>query len=78
MEMKSEILLVFILTIILLAFAFVALAIGIIVKKKGKFPNTHVGSNEALKKQGISCVKSFDRSEQQKAKQEKRAEQQEK
>ena len=43
--------------IILLAvgLAVLLLAVGIIFKKNGRFPNTHVGGNRAMRERGISC-----------------------
>jgi len=38
----------------------VLLCINIIVKKNGKFPNTHIGGNPALQKKGIKCVQAQD------------------
>ncbi len=40
--------------------AFILLAIKIIVKKDGKFPNTHIGRNKALADKGITCALSTD------------------
>ncbi|PIF03246.1 MAG: hypothetical protein CR987_00470 [Draconibacterium sp.] len=57
---------VILLTILLMTLAVLFLAIKILLKKNGKFPNTHVSSNKALKKQGITCAHSFDRMEQEK------------
>lgn len=37
------------------------LAIKVIVKKGGEFPNTHVSGNKALRKKGISCAKTQQR-----------------
>lgn len=48
----------------LIAVAFIGLGIQILIKKGGKFPNTHVGGNPYLQKQGISCAKTQDRIEQ--------------
>lgn len=31
------------------------LSIKLIIKKDGKFPSSHVGSQQALRDQGISC-----------------------
>lgn len=56
---------VFLLAIILVAVAVVALAISIIVKKDGKFPELHIGKNEKLKEKGITCATSQDKLEQQ-------------
>lgn len=36
------------------------LAIKLIVKKNGRFPNTHVGHSAAMRKRGITCVQSMD------------------
>ena len=57
------------LAIALVAIGFVGMAIQIIFKKGGKFPNTHVGGNPYLQRQGISCAKTQDRMEQAKLKQ---------
>ncbi len=59
-----ELLTIILLAIALVAIAFVGLAIQVLFKKKGKFPNTHVGGNSYLMKQGISCAKTQDRIEQ--------------
>ncbi len=45
----------FIIVAVLVAVAFVGLAVGILIK--GKFPNTHVGHNPDMKKLGITCAK---------------------
>lgn len=52
---------VFLLAIILVGIAVIGLAISIIVKKNGKFPELHIGKNEELKKRGISCATSQDK-----------------
>lgn len=36
------------------------LCTSIIVKKNGKFPNTHVSGNKAMRDRGIHCVQSQD------------------
>ena len=46
---------VFLIVIVLVAFAAVILSIGVIIK--GKFPDTHVNDNAEMKKRGITCVK---------------------
>jgi hypothetical protein len=51
---------VILLATVLLAIALAALAIKIIVKKNGKFPDTDAGSNKNLKKHGIKCAKHED------------------
>ncbi|NSW45746.1 MAG: hypothetical protein HPY79_08035 [Bacteroidales bacterium] len=40
----------------LMALAFAGMAITILLKKNGKFPNTHISQNKALRKQGIQCA----------------------
>lgn len=49
------------LTLLIIAISFVLLAITIIIKKNGKFPNTHVGGNKYLRKRGIGCAQSQDK-----------------
>ncbi|MDR2848419.1 MAG: hypothetical protein LBV39_04865 [Bacteroidales bacterium] len=44
----------FLLVVPLVAFAFLGLGIGVWVK--GKFPDTHIGHNAAMKKLGITCA----------------------
>lgn len=44
------------------------LAIRIVLKKDGQFPDTHVGHNKEMRKKGIRCAKTFDRAEQEKVK----------
>ena len=43
------------------------LAIRILVKKGGKFPNTHVSGNKYLKSQGVYCSQTQDKIEQRNA-----------
>ncbi len=52
---------VFLLAIILVAIAVIGLAISILIKKNGRFPELHIGKNEELKKRGISCATSQDK-----------------
>lgn len=52
------------LTVALFLLAAVALlSISILLKKNGKFPNIHVGSNPAMRKRKIGCVESQDKME---------------
>ena len=46
---------------IIIAASVVLLSITIIIKKNGRFPNTHVGGSKAMRKRGIKCVQSQDR-----------------
>ena len=49
------------LTVIILVICVVLLAVKVIFKKGGRFPNTHVGGNRALSNKGIHCAKTQDR-----------------
>jgi len=42
----------------MLAIAFAALAIRILIKKNGKFPSLHISRNKEMKKKGITCANS--------------------
>jgi hypothetical protein len=46
----------FILVIILLGLGMLMFAITILLKKNGKFPDTHIEDNPHLKKYGITCA----------------------
>ena len=46
------------LAIALCAIAFVAMAIRILIKKKGKFPSLHISKNKEMRKRGITCASS--------------------
>lgn len=63
---------VILLAVALISVAFFGLAIQIVLKKNGKFPDTHVGHNREMKKRGIVCAKTFDRIEQAKVKKEQK------
>ena len=52
------------LSVVLMALAFAGLAIRILLKKGGKFPNTHVSGNKYLKRNGVYCSQTQDRLEQ--------------
>lgn len=60
-------LVVILLAAVLVGVAIAGMAIQILVKKGGKFPNTHVSGNKYLKKQGVYCSQTQDRLEQAKA-----------
>ncbi|GET26694.1 hypothetical protein [Prolixibacter sp. NT017] len=63
---------VILLAVALVSLAFFGLALQIVLKKNGKFPDTHVGHNREMKKRGIVCAKTFDRIEQAKVKKEQK------
>lgn len=56
-----EVLKVILLSVALVSIAMLGLAIQILVKKGGKFPNTHVSGNKHLKKQGVYCSQTQDK-----------------
>lgn len=49
-----------ILSAVLVAIALAGMAITIIVKPKGRFPETHVGHNREMRKRGITCARATD------------------
>jgi len=59
-----EILKVLLLAIALVGIAMAGMAITILVKKGGKFPNTHISGNKYLKQNGIYCAQTQDKIEQ--------------
>lgn len=52
---------VILLAVALLGVAMLGMAIQILLKKGGNFPNTHVGGNKYLKRQGIHCATTQDK-----------------
>jgi hypothetical protein len=52
--------------IVVLALVFVGFGITILVKRNGKFPDTHIHSNKPLQEMGIHCVQKEDKLEQEK------------
>ena len=67
-----EILKVVLLAVVVMILVMIGLAIQIIFKKGGKFPNTHIGANKHLKARGVTCAQTFDKIEQAKARKELR------
>ena len=53
--------------VILLIFAFAGLAIAILVRRNGRFPDTHIHSNKYLREKDIHCIQKEDNLEQIKA-----------
>lgn len=47
-------------TLIIVGVSLAFLSIKLLVKKNGRFPNTHVGHSAAMRKRGITCVQSMD------------------
>lgn len=48
-------------SMLIVAICIILLAIQILLKKQGRFPNIHVSSNPAMRKNGIKCVQAQDR-----------------
>ena len=59
-----EILKVLLLAIALLGIAIAGMALNILVKKGGKFPNSHISGNKYLKQNGIFCAQTQDKIDQ--------------
>lgn len=49
-----------IISFILIGLALAGLAITILLKPKGQFPDTHVGHNREMRKRGITCAQNTD------------------
>ncbi|WP_297101385.1 hypothetical protein [uncultured Draconibacterium sp.] len=56
-----EILKVVLLAVALLGIGMLGMAMRIVFLKGGKFPNTHVGGNSHLKKNGVYCATTQDK-----------------
>jgi len=67
---NMETLSLILLAIGLLSLAMVGLALQILFKRGGKFPNTHVSGNKFLRSKGITCIQTYDKTEQEKARKE--------
>jgi len=58
---------IFGITLIFIIIAFIGLATKILLKKNGRFPNTHVGRSKEMKKRGIIGFQAYDRKVQREA-----------
>ena len=61
-----EVLKVILFAVALVSIAMFGMAIKILLKKGGKFPNTHVSGNGYLKRNGVYCAQTQDKLEQRK------------
>ncbi len=52
---------VIMLSVVLMTLVFVMMGIRILIKKNGKFPNTHIGGNKAMAERGIQCATTQDK-----------------
>ena len=57
MEMLKTILI----ALLIVAISMVLLSVKVLLKKGGRFPNTHVGGSKAMRERGIGCIQSQDR-----------------
>ncbi len=48
-------------SVLIVAICVALMAVSIICKKDGRFPNTHVSGSKALRQKGIGCVQAQDR-----------------
>lgn len=51
----------FIIVAVIVALSLIGLSITILIKRNGKFPNTHLSGNKKMREKGISCVRSMDK-----------------
>jgi hypothetical protein len=51
---------ILLITLGILTVCIILMSIQIILKKNGRFPNGHIGNNQALRKKGIHCAKTQD------------------
>jgi len=49
-----------IISAILLIISFAGLGITMLLKKQGKFPDTHISHNKEMRKRGITCAQQND------------------
>ena len=52
---------IFLIAVILVSIAFIALGISIFFRRDGKFPETEIGKNKKMRELGIYCVKCEER-----------------
>lgn len=58
------------LSVVIMSLVMLGLALQTLLKKNGRFPNTHIGSNKYMKDNGVTCAQTFDKIEQAKARKE--------
>jgi hypothetical protein len=57
---KIMLLKLLIMSAVLVGFALLAMAVSIIAKPGGRFPDTHVGHNKEMRNRGITCAQNTD------------------
>lgn len=50
----------FVIVLILVGIALIALSIGILLKRGGRFPEIHIGRNKHMRDRGIKCANTTD------------------
>lgn len=63
---------IFLLAIIVVALFMAGLGLSMLIRKKGKVLNLHIGANQHMKDRGVTCAQTFDKMEQAKARKELR------
>lgn len=48
------------LAVVIIAACVALLSIRVLIKKNGRFPNTHVGGSKAMRERGVGCAQSQD------------------
>lgn len=56
-----EMLYTLLITMLIVAICIILLGVKMLLVKGGKFPNTHISGNKAMRERGITCVQSQDR-----------------
>ena len=56
----------FLISLVIIAIGMVLMSVTILIKKGGRFPNTHVCGNKHLRKQGITSAQTQDKQAQHK------------
>ena len=56
-----EMLKILLFTMLIVAICVALLGVRLLLKKNGRFPNTHVSGNKAMRERGIGCVQAQDR-----------------
>ena len=51
----------FLITLLIIAVSMVLMSVTILIKKGGRFPNTHVCGNKHLRRQGITSAQTQDK-----------------
>ncbi|MGL5683408.1 MAG: hypothetical protein ACRDDZ_10230 [Marinifilaceae bacterium] len=61
--MLTNLVITFFIVLVILLLCMAGLGIAMLIKKGGKFPETHIGRNKNMKDLGITCAQTTDRQE---------------